>query len=343
MVSSNRTVAGGNLANLATHRGHNCQIPRLGLLSSVSFNKYFMLEEINKAFRADPVIKNCLKKSPEPMTGFQVRDAMYALFARYPALEQFWEQVCYSSFIFCQRDRDDEFWSRMKVDPTDNRGLDWYIREDARKLAKAARGGLSAFAKKELVAWVHNNSNMRRLDRTTQNELRFATGLRPHQPLKLYRGLLFSKWQFGEDERMQNHPKSARIFMDALKHGHTTLKLHYPNCSSWTAHPDVADRFAKHSPASSEFGAMMNWIHNAKKFIDRELGLVISATISPDDILCDVSKINLGHLVHGNEGEFIVRPDAELTVQVEHIYLPTGEISVDKFEDFMNYIASKAA
>lgn len=296
----------------------------------------------NKAFRAHPVIKANLSKDPANHPPARVTyDAMQELFAKYPILRQWWEENGWSDRIFIKMEPTDAYWQRAEEG-----GWDFArdIQGDARRLAANCRGSMTAWVKKELVAWVHNNSNIRRLSQEAQAELKWVGhDARPQAPLKLYRGLLFSAWQFKTDERSLEHPKNARIFLEALKHGHTTFTMTYQNASSWSDRQDIADRFAKHSPATSEMGAMMNWLHNANKFIDRELGLVISATIPPEDILVDISKVNLGWMVHGDEGEFIVRSGATIQVTIEHIYLPTGEISVDKFGEFMNYIASKAA
>jgi hypothetical protein len=295
-----------------------------------------LLSEINKAFRADPVVKQVLGRGPDPDPR-EIYDAMQRMFARFPILREFWNDRCYGKYLFCKADFTPEFWKNPSLSFANA------LRDDARELGRSARGSLSAYSKKALLKWVHANGHMANFDPSTVDELKWAEGLRPDHPLKLYRGLLFAKWQFGTDERALNHPKNANIWLDALKHGHTSLMLDYKLPSSWSDEKSVADRFATKSAATSEYSAMINWIHNSKKFIDKELGLIISATIQPEDILCDVNKIDLGHLTHGNEGEFIVRPGARLQVQIEHIYLPTGEISVDKFGEFMNYIASKAA
>jgi hypothetical protein len=190
---------------------------------------------------------------------------------------------------------------------------------------------VSASTKRQVIKWVHDNGGGNYIDDVAAFELKWAEGLRPDHPIKLYRGLLFGKNSLSDGIIAR---RDARIFTNALLHGHTQIHMQYPHAQSWTDSEQIADRFAKSNPAGSQYGAMMNWLHNAGKFIDRDLGLVISATVYPHDIMCDVSKMDLGHLTHGDEGEFIVVKNAKLDVTIEHIYTKKGPITAEQFAEF---------
>lgn len=217
--------------------------------------------------------------------------------------------------------------------------LDWYIdftKELTLALSRSARGALTSWSKKNLLNWCHNNSANAQIDSETVRELGLIEHIRPEEQTTLYRGMLFQNWQL-EDPRWgdEAHPKSGHVFIDALKHGHTELLVAFNNPSSWTTSEATADRFAKRRPAVSQYAAMANWLQNADKHIEGKLGVILSGSFIPRDIICDVSKIEIGHLLHGDEGEMIVhRGNYNLTIHA--IYTEQGPIEPSAFAEWLS-------
>lgn len=296
--------------------------------------------ELNKLVRAHPVIKQAIGRGapPEPRALY---DAVRELTAQYPIFHRFVADFGWlGGRYFLEQEYTNLDFFNYGTSKPDNQYLR-DVRALAKALSRAAKGAVSPETRRTLLKWVHNNSSHPYIGALEEKELRWVQGIHPEVPVKLYRGLLFYTSNWTSDRVVAT--RDARVFVNALLAGHTEFVLDHNRAQSWTVSPDIANRFATKNAATSEYGAMMNWLHNGKKFIDRDLGLIISAVVQPEDIVCDLGKIDLGHMAHGNEGEYIVRSGAHLKVKIEHIYTKTGEINPEHFVEFINNIAKKAA
>jgi len=73
----------------------------------------------------------------------------------------------------------------------------------------------------------------------------------------------------------------------------------------------------------------MKWL-NTKGKIDGKLGVIIATRAKPQDVVVDLSKVDLGYVQHGDESEMILKPGNYVT-KIVTILTPEGEISVDEF------------
>lgn len=287
-----------------------------------------MLKDLLARLRSTPVIKQALGRTTEPdpkalydaLMGFLKSDTEFQTFVNARRIN--WLSVSLGN------DGEKPF----------NPDLAEYYRDTAKEvtaqLSRAASGRLTADSRKQVVNWCNSNGH-RHLDSETISELSVMEGIRPSEPITLYRGLLFQKWQM-ENPRWNNdtedHPKSAKMFIDALKHGHSEMRLGFLKPQSWSDSIDIANRFAVSKAAHSQYSAMLNWLEAGKEktAIQGQLGIVLSTVFQPSDIVCDVSALNIGHLNHGNEKEYIIKP-GHYTVKMDRIYTRGGIILPDQF------------
>jgi hypothetical protein len=121
------------------------------------------------------------------------------------------------------------------------------------------------------------------------------------------------------------------MIRDKINVGDLDFETSLETPSSWSTSINTAERFARFSSASSQYGAMMSWFQRGKKAIDGELGVIIKATIQPQDILVDLDRVQFsGHMIHGNESEMIVKPGANVQVEIVQAWTPEGEIDLKK-------------
>lgn len=139
--------------------------------------------------------------------------------------------------------------------------------------------------------------------------------VRPNAPVTLYRGLLFS------DVR-------GAKFKEAIEAKTLTFSMEWSRPSSWTTEQYVADGFARNANVGDD--NIMGQIHNRERWkgseIDGELGVVLQATASPEQIICGLDYLGLEN-EFGHEHEFILKAGA-LTVTIVQAYDGKGPISL---------------
>jgi hypothetical protein len=161
--------------------------------------------------------------------------------------------------------------------------------------------------------------------------------IRPSQPVLLFRGMLFQKWQF--EPKYGEHAKSASPIANALMAGREHLMIESENCSSWTFSKNIAMNFATSRAAQSQYDAMMQWMHSKGK-INGKRGVIIATRALPDDIVVDLSKVDIGHVAHGDESEMILVPGKGL-VRILTIMTPEGQISVQDFPAYYEQLSAE--
>lgn len=143
----------------------------------------------------------------------------------------------------------------------------------------------------------------------------------PGQPTTLYRGLLF---------------KSLVGFVSFLeKNGVTDNHIEFiPNevehrVSSWSHSEGTAENFARHSSATSQNAATLNWLLNAKKAIDGNHGILIKATIDPKDILVDVTLVedDINTKRYAATDEVFVKSGVKVKGEIVKLWNEKGEVS----------------
>ena len=143
----------------------------------------------------------------------------------------------------------------------------------------------------------------------------------PGQPTTLYRGLLF---------------KSLIKFVGFLeKNNITNNQIEFtPNdveqrVSSWSHSESTAEKFARHSSATSQDAATLNWLLNAKRAIDGNHGILVKATIDPKDILVDVTMIEdaVDTKRYAAVDEVFVKTDVKIKGEIVKIWNEKGEVS----------------
>lgn len=287
------------------------------------------LKDTIARFRANPVIKLALGRKEKP-TAEDLYDALRRALAD-PELKKFMQTMCEWEYrVITERPFDG---SERKLYLAKGVKLSNAYQEATEHLnlalSRAVRNKFNPWVRDELRKWCDSDYHRNALSDSVIKELSVMENVRPEGPVTLYRGIMFKKYHFKGDSRIQ----SPQVFLDALAHGHTEIVIE-ENMSSWTASPDIANRFATKNAAGSQHVAMLNWLHNAHRFIDGELGLVFEASFGPDDVICEVDKLDLGHLVHGSEAEFIIKPGHH-KVKIIHIYTPTGEIDANQFSEWI--------
>lgn len=178
---------------------------------------------------------------------------------------------------------------------------------------EVSKGKLSKDLKDQLKDWFNGNGRYHNIQGWAQQELKSVPGVRPDKRVLLYRGILFSEHSLQTHEKYDGTLEIGEglKFIRTIKKGGKEVDLEWDRPSSWTTSKEVAEKFAKYGPASSNNGAMLQWLGrmSAKKEIDGALGYVISTFANPEDILIDVNRMNANfHMQHGDEGEFILAP-----------------------------------
>jgi len=180
-----------------------------------------------------------------------------------------------------------------------------------KEIDQVQKGGVSTYARREILDWINSSGRYYDLSRGTQRELASTPSLKPDGPIVLYRGLLFNSYDLVERERYDGTLEVGKglKFLRSIRKGKRIVDLEWDRPSSWSKHLAIAERFAKYGPASSSYAATMQWLTRGKKEIDGDLGFVVSTLIQPDDVLIDISKFqSTAHRQHGDEGEIIIKP-----------------------------------
>ena len=202
------------------------------------------------------------------------------------------------------------------------------VKRVLQETSRISKNRIPAEIKKELVAWVTNNSRSASISSWATKELSIIPNIRPNTKQLLFRGMLFKGHWFEENWNTSDNPKSPTKIVNHLLSGKTGFPLDLKNASSWTTSKSIADRFASKSAATSQYSAMIQWLH-AKGKIDGVLGLILAAYVDPDNIAVDLQKVDID-LQHGDEGEMILKPGKYVT-KIVAILTPEGEITVDQF------------
>jgi hypothetical protein len=194
--------------------------------------------------------------------------------------------------------------------------------------AFTARNGMSPDLKKELKTWVNTNSSYHNLSMWARKELDSLSGLKPDKRIILYRGVLFSEYSLktekSYDGKMQDG--NGMKFLKSIRDGGKEIDINWDKPSSWTTDKEVADKFAKYGPASSNYSATLNWLSRGEKKIDGALGYVISTFANPQDVLIDMRRLTASiEMKHGGEGEVILKPGTYVGRVVKK-YTVEGEV-----------------
>ena len=197
-----------------------------------------------------------------------------------------------------------------------------------REFTFTEKSNITADTKKELKDWVNSNGKYHNLSSASIRELKTLKGLKPDQPIRLYRGVLFTKYDLEQKSNYDGtmYDGNGLRFLKQIKANERTIELDWEKPSSWTTDINVAERFAKYGPANSSFEATFQWLGRGQKKIDGELGYVISTLAHPNDVLFMTDKLNVSfHFQHGNESEVVLAPGMRLARVVKK-YTVHGEV-----------------
>lgn len=155
------------------------------------------------------------------------------------------------------------------------------------------------------------------LKEDTIEELQSNPILRSDESITLYRGLLFNEYQ-------APHIKFADTYY---------YKSDRP--TSWTKDIKIAERFAKYGYLNTNSSLIASFITSMRDGqIDGDLGLIISYTFNPKDILVDIEKIpNKFNTDYEYEKEVIVNA-VSVETKVEKIFTKTA--TYNSYEEFKN-------
>lgn len=220
-----------------------------------------------------------------------------------------------------------------------------FVSDLFRDITAVSNLAVSASTKKEISDFVNGNNRRHVLSSTAQKELASIPGLKPTAPITVYRGLLFGEHSLKTTKNYDGTLSKGRglKFLEAIRKGGKVVDLSWDKPSSWSQSKEIATRFAKYGPASSNFAATMQWLdrESKKKEIDGELGFVIATRIQPEDVLLDVEKLyGKLNMSHGDEREIIVKPGT-YTCKVVHKYTLSGEVDVADSESPKKQILEK--
>lgn len=166
--------------------------------------------------------------------------------------------------------------------------------------------------KREVVRWT-KNPTIYPLSTFAVNQLISVPGIRPEQPVTVFRGLLF------RNETM------AKPFRDRGERGQLSFTETLARPTSWTTERYVADGFAQNYDFSSEIAEMMFRANNPRHKIDGEFGVVISMVAQPNDIICEIACLGIKNEYH-HENEFILNAGT-YQMTIVQAWDPDGEIS----------------
>lgn len=176
----------------------------------------------------------------------------------------------------------------------------YFAKEASRRVRNSQK--ISAEVKRELRKWVEGNGVSYQLYSSSIKELKSIPDIRPSGNVVLYRGLLIKDWQLKDDV---THEKSGKEWLKAIEDGLQVADHTYSKPTSWTSNINIAERFARYRSSGSYYTAMLSALQR-KGQIDGRVGLIISTLARPENIVCDISKLDLGHVQHGNESEMIL-------------------------------------
>lgn len=237
---------------------------------------------------------------------------------------------------------------KLRADDLDTENLEMikeFVSDLFRDITAVSNLTVSPSTKKEISDFVNGNDRRHVLSSTAQKELASIPGLKPTKPITVYRGLLFGEHSLKTSKNYDGTLSKGKglKFLEAIRKGGKVVDLSWDRPSSWSQSKEIATRFAKYGPASSNFAATMQWLRREtnKREIDGELGFVIATRIQPEDVLLDVEKLfGKLNMAHGNEREIIVKPGT-YTCKVVHKYTPSGEVSVGDSESPKKQILEK--
>jgi hypothetical protein len=209
-----------------------------------------------------------------------------------------------------------------------------FLKRLFREHTHVASGSMSKDLRKELDDWFNSNGRHHDIHPLQQRELMSLPGIRSDKKVLVYRGLLFSEWALQSRTRYDGTLEEGNglKFLKSIRANKRTVDLTWDRSSSWTKSREIAERFAKYGPASSHFGAMMQWFDRGikERAIDGQLGFVISTLADPDDVLLDGDRFNATfHLKHGDEGEVILKPGTYLCRVVKK-FTQAGEVNPEE-------------
>ncbi|MEM2159594.1 MAG: hypothetical protein QXN55_01415 [Candidatus Nitrosotenuis sp.] len=218
----------------------------------------------------------------------------------------------------------------MTVDNLDTRlgHLKLFVDDLFREFNFTEKSNITPETKKELKDWINSNGRYFKLSSAAIRELKTLKGLKPDQPIRLYRGVLFTKYDLEQKNNYDGtmYDGNGLRFLKQIKANERTIELDWERPSSWTTDLKVAERFAKYGPANSSFEATYQWLGRDQKKIDGELGYVISTLAHPNDVLFMTDKLNVSfHFAHGNESEVVLAPGMRLARVVKK-YTVEGEV-----------------
>jgi hypothetical protein len=110
--------------------------------------------------------------------------------------------------------------------------------------------------------------------------------------------------------------------------------MEFDKVSSWTHSKKIAEGFARFSEQTSTFTATLNWLSRNDRYIDGELGVIISIMAKPKDIVIDFDLLEgeIGFFKHGDENE-VIMDKGEYVCRIVKMYNKQGEIDVKTFFD----------
>jgi len=208
-----------------------------------------------------------------------------------------------------------------------------FLRVLFKEHTSVSKNTLSPDAKRELRDWVNGDNRYHALSGWAIKELQSVPGLKPSKRILVYRGLLFSESSLKISKSYDGTLEvgQGQKFLKSIKDGSREVDLSWERPSSWTTSKEIAERFAQYGPASSQNGAMMQWLGrmSSKKAIDGALGYVISTFVNPEDVIIDFSKIALSGAKHGDEGEVIIKAGT-IKARIVKKYTVEGEVDPDE-------------
>lgn len=206
-------------------------------------------------------------------------------------------------------------YRQLRGKDLDENRLEWlqqFVKNIFKEHTSVEKGTMSPALRKELRDWMDTSGRYHSLKSWAQKELMSIPSLRPSKRIVVYRGLLFSEDSLKEREKYDGTLEvgNGLAFLRSIKKGTREVDLTWDRPSSWSNSKEVATRFAKYGPASSSYGATLQWLERSmdKRHIDGAMGFVISTFANPEDILIDTSLSGPLGTKHGDESEVILKP-----------------------------------
>ena len=205
-----------------------------------------------------------------------------------------------------------------------------FLKRLFREHTHVAGGGMSKELRDTLNDWFNTSGRGYYMKPYVQKELESLPGVCSGKKVLLYRGVLFNEWALKSRDKYDGTMEEGNglKFLKSIRQDKRTVDLSWDRPSSWTKSKEVAERFAKYGPASSQYSAMMQWFDRGinERAIDGQLGFVISTFADPDDVLLDTDYFRAKfHMKHGDEGEVILKPGKYLCRVVKK-FTQQGEV-----------------